>query len=105
MSKTVANITKIVQDSIDHFHGPSVKSAVDAQKYAIAKMLACSTGDPDCNLSDADFAKKHPIYPRTSPQLAPGAVPGVNCGVGTNKSCCCAGGDGAVTPPVPQRRP
>jgi hypothetical protein len=86
---TTTNITKIVQDSIDHYNGPSIQSAIDAQKLAIAKMVACSVqpDSADCNLSDEAFAKKHTIYPRPPMKPLQGAVPGVNCGLSTNKSC------------------
>jgi len=46
-------------------------------------------------------------HPRPSLQLIPGAIPGVNCGIGTDKSCCCAD-DSAVSPTAtasPKSRP
>jgi|GEM_PF-5193459 hypothetical protein len=46
-------------------------------------------------------------HPRPPLQLIPGAIPGVNCGIGTDKSCCCAD-DSAVSPTAtssPKSRP
>jgi hypothetical protein len=62
-----------------------------------ARMAACIANDPDCNLSLLDFEKKHPAYPKPALELVPGAIPGVNCGVGTNRSCCCASGANGPT--------
>lgn len=69
----------------------------EAEKTAAASQLA---GDfaaywykvlktPSQGLTDS--------HPRPPLQLIPGAIPGVNCGVGTDKSCCCAD-DSAVLP-------
>jgi hypothetical protein len=65
ISKTVAAITKIVQDSIAHYTGPDIQAAARQQRYATGRMFLCNNPDfppgPDCSLSDADFQKKHPI--------------------------------------------
>lgn len=70
-----------------------LQSSIQQQRQAVARMALCAESNntnPDCNLSDSGFRKKYPANPRPTPKLIPGTVPGVNCGIGTDKSCCCA---------------
>jgi hypothetical protein len=91
ISKSAAKITAIVTDEVARFHGDTVEDVVQKEKYITLKNILCSNNNPDCDLSDAELKKKYPIYPTSAPQLITGAIPGVNCGIGTNRSCCCAG--------------
>jgi TonB family protein len=100
LAKIVAKITALVRPEAEREPAEvaQLQSSIRQEKQAVARMLLCADPDntnPDCNLNDSDFRKKYPANPRPAPQLIPGAVPGVNCGVGTDKSCCCA--DGAPT--------
>jgi hypothetical protein len=93
LSKSITRITALVMDGDKRFHGMTVQESILKEKSVVARMALCSgpgNPNPDCRLSDSDFQAKHPIYARTPPKLIPGAVPGVNCGIGTDKSCCCA---------------
>jgi TonB family protein len=90
LSKSIATITAIVTKESKEFHGMTVQESVMKEKYIQARMALCSGPgnlDPDCKLSDLDFQKKHPIYVTNPQQLIQGAQPGVNCGIGTNRSC------------------
>jgi TonB family protein len=90
LSKSIARITAIVKDDAENFHGTTIQQAISQDKIITLRNILCSNNNPDCDLSDADLKKKYPIYPTSSPQMIPGAIPGVNCGIGTNRSCCCA---------------
>jgi TonB family protein len=90
LSKSVARITAILKDDAENYHGTTVQQAISQDKIITLRNVLCSNNNPDCDLSDAELKKKYPIYPASSPQLIPGAIPGVNCGIGTNRSCCCA---------------
>jgi hypothetical protein len=87
----IDRITAMVKHVVDNFHGPTVQDGIREQKYAVLRMvMRPGPGDqsPDCDLSESDFRKKHPIYANTHPfKLIPDAHPGVNCGPGTNRSC------------------
>lgn len=102
-AKSVAKITAIATGEFQRFHGQTTEEVIEIQKRSVAKMALCSGLDmanPDCNLSDAELEKKYPQYPRRPPQLIPGATPGVNCGVGTDRSCCCANSEVASNAPA-----
>jgi TonB family protein len=75
MSKAIASITKIAQDSIAHFNGPDIQTVARQQRYALGRMLLCNDPQlppsPDCSLSDEDFQKKHPIYLNTPQRISP----------------------------------
>jgi TonB family protein len=101
LAKIVAKITALVRPEAEREPAEvaQLQSSLQQEKQAVARMMLCmesNNTNPDCSLSDPDFRKKYPANPRPAPQLIPGAVPGVNCGVGTDKSCCCAD-DGAPT--------
>jgi TonB family protein len=92
LSKSIAKITTIVKEDTINFHGTTVQEDVLRERRAAARMALCSgpgTPNPDCNLSDSELEKKYPMYARPPSRLIPGAIPGVNCGVGTDRSCCC----------------
>lgn len=89
-SRSIAKITTLVMEEADRFHGATVQESIVKQKYLQDRMALCTgpgTPNPDCSLSDSDFQKKHPIYVANPQRLIQGANPGVNCGIGTNKSC------------------
>lgn len=93
LSKSIAKITAIVKEDSVNFHGGTVQEDVLKERRTVARIALCSgpgTPNPDCDLGDSDLEKKYPMYAKPSPQLIPGAIPGVNCGVGTDRSCCCA---------------
>jgi TonB family protein len=73
ITRVVAAITQLVQDSIDSFQGPDIQSVARQQRYAVGRLFLCNKPQlppsPDCNLSDEDFQKKHPI-PLGSPSPA-----------------------------------
>ena len=101
IAKIVAKITALVRPEAERqpAEAAQLQSSLQQERQAVARMALCaesSNTNPDCNLSDSDFRKKYPANPRPAPKLIPGAVPGVNCGVGTDKSCCCAD-DGTPT--------
>jgi TonB family protein len=87
LSGSLARITAIVRKGTQEYRGTSVQESILKQKYVVGRMIACSNSDPDCNLSESDFEKKHPIYVTDPMRLFDGAKPGINCGVGTTKSC------------------
>ncbi len=94
LRQATSNITAIVRPEAirQTAEAAAIQDGLYQNRLLQAKMSACiSPSDPDCTLSDSEFKKKHPVYRRPPLQLTPGAVPGVNCGVGTNRSCCCAG--------------
>lgn len=99
LSKSVARITAILKDDAESYRGATVQQAISQDKIITLRNVLCSNNNPDCDLSDAELKKKYPIYPAPSPQLIPGAIPGVNCGIGTNRSCCCANDSTASTAP------
>jgi TonB family protein len=106
LSKSIAKITTIVKEDAINFHGSTVQEDVFREKRAAARMALCSgpgTLNPDCTLSDSELEKKYPMYARPTSQLIPGAIPGVNCGVGTDRSCCCD--DGAMRSNTPASPP
>jgi hypothetical protein len=62
ISKSAAKITAIVTREIGQFHNDTFQDVIRKDKLAVARMIACDNNSPDCNLSDEDFQKKHPIY-------------------------------------------
>lgn len=95
LAKITAKITAIVRP--EAIRQPNeirtLQDYVRQEELAASRMAVCSgpgVQNPDCDLSNSDPQKKYPTYSRPTPRMIPGAVPGVNCGVGTNKSCCCA---------------
>lgn len=95
LARVTARITALVRPEANRQPGEmrTLQNYVRQEELAASRMAVCSgpgVRGPDCNLSDSDFQKKYPAYSRPTPRLIPGAIPGVNCGVGTNKSCCCA---------------
>jgi hypothetical protein len=90
-SMPIDGITALVKQVVDNYHGSTVQDNIRTQKYAVMRMAMCSgpgTPNPDCDLSDSEFRKKHSIYSNYHPfKLIPDPRPGVNCGVGTNRSC------------------
>lgn len=91
ISKSAAKITAIVTNEVARFQGDTVEDVIRKEKYTTLRMMLCSAGpgnpNPDCNLSDSDLRAKYPTYAGNPLQLIPGADPGVNCGIGTGKSC------------------
>jgi hypothetical protein len=90
LSKSIMRITAIVTKETKGFRGATIQDSNERDRVSQARMAMCSgvaQPNPDCNLSDAEFLKKHPVHPRPTPHLISGAVPGVNCGLGTDKSC------------------
>ena len=82
LSKSIAQITTIVRDDSERFHGMTAQESVLKEKLAAARMALCAGAgvpNPDCSLSDSDFLKKHPIYSRDCSQLGQYAAPGINC--------------------------
>jgi TonB family protein len=61
ISKTVANITKIVQDSIERFNGPSMQSVLNSDKYVTLRNSFCAAQTPDCYLDSEALRKKYPL--------------------------------------------
>lgn len=103
LSQSISKTTALVKEDAERFRGSTVQEDILREKSVVAKMALCSGSggsNPDCGLSDSEFLKKHPVYSGTSPQLIPGAVPGVNCGVGTERSCCCADNPAASSSPA-----
>lgn len=66
ITRVVAAITQLVQDTIDRFQGPDIQSVARQERYAVGRRFLCNNPQlppsHDCNLSDEDFQKKHPIY-------------------------------------------
>ncbi len=62
ISKSAAKITAIVTREIGQFHDDTVQDVIRKDKLFTAREIACNNNSPDCNLSDEDFLKKHPIY-------------------------------------------
>ena len=90
LAKSIARITEIVTKEAKEFQGMTVQDSIMQEKYVQLRMALCTgpgTPNPDCSLSDSDFQRKHPIYVANPQRLIDGARPGVNCGVGTNRSC------------------
>lgn len=90
LSKSIARITALVANNVERFNGSTVEESNLSQRILAARMASCAgpgKPDPDCDLSDAEYIAKHPIYAKNPLQLFPGAAPGANCGIGTDKSC------------------
>jgi TonB family protein len=101
IAKIVAKINALVRPEAERQPAEiaQLQSSMQQERQAVARMALCAESNntnPDCSLGDSDFRKMYPASPRPAPRLIPGAVPGVNCGVVTDKSCCCAD-DGAPT--------
>lgn len=79
VANSIAKITSLVAEETDRFRGQTIQSVIE-QDEAVEAQIACDNPS-GCPVQE---------YPRTTPKLVPGAVPGVNCEVGTDKSCCCA---------------
>jgi hypothetical protein len=90
-SMPIDRITALVRQVVDNYHGSTAQDNLREQKYVVLRMAMCSgpgTPNPDCALSNFEFKRKHPIYNNSHPfKLIPDARPGVNCGIGTNRSC------------------
>lgn len=90
LARSIPKITEIVTEDAESFRGSTVQEDVSKDRLFAARMALCDgagASNPDCNLSDSDFEKKHPIYVTDPLRLIQGANPGVNCGIGTSKSC------------------
>ena len=90
VANSIAKITSLVTEETGRFRGQTIQESLLEQRRFNARMFMCSESDtpnPDCNLSDSDFQKKYPVSTIDPLRLIDGAQPGVNCGIGTNKSC------------------
>jgi TonB family protein len=105
LSKSIVKITAIIEDDAENFHGTTIQQAIQQDKIITLRNVLLANSSPDYSLSDADLKKKYQIDPRPTPQLIPGAIPGVNCGIGTNVSCCCAGNSTGVNSFASQSAP
>ena len=95
VAKSIAKVTSLVTEETERFRGQTIQSVIE-QDEAVAARMACENPGGCPNIQR---------YPRTPPQLIPGAVPGVNCGIGTDKSCCCADNSMQLDVPSTQSTP
>jgi len=71
VTKSVANITRVVQDSIAHFDGPSIQSVLESDKYEALRNSFCVAQTADCNLDSEALRKKYPPSTPSDSDLSP----------------------------------
>jgi TonB family protein len=81
LSRSIAKITALVTEETGRYKGKTVQEVVEQDEDEAVREMCQQQGGCDPTIVR---------HPRTPLRLIPGAVPGVNCGIGTNKSCCCA---------------
>lgn len=91
-AKSVAKITALVTEETKSFHGQTVQKVIEQDEDLAVSQMCQQQGGCDPTIVR---------HSRTPPRLIPGAVPGVNCGVGTDRSCCCANDALASNTPTP----
>jgi cell division septation protein DedD len=81
LAKSISKITSLVTDETGRYRGNTVQGVIEQDEDEAAREMCQQQGGCDPTIVR---------NPRTPLRLIPGAVPGVNCGIGTEKSCCCA---------------
>jgi len=84
LAKIVTRVTALVKPEAAR-QSSEIKTQqnyIQQEENAAATMVACMDHPPG-----TPCVPTIQRYPRRSPQLIPGAVPGVNCGIGFQNSC------------------
>jgi TonB family protein len=89
LAQSIAKITALVTDETGRYRGKTVQDVIEQDEDEAVREL-CGNRQSDGSFPNPNCDPTVVKHPRKPIQLIPGAKPGVNCGIGTDKSCCCA---------------